>query len=203
MPLYLVRWPTLQVSLVRARNEEALLDLLDEASDPGGCTYKVYKGPVWVDFALPFKIRDVTPDKKVPTEPSDFTIDPCPEFDGELYPSFLEPGLPGTDAVDDMCRRILRFAFPSLLKYMEMRDDAVFNGDEDSDEGEQFPEGLRAALVADLMPLVRAYQARAALQERQDLEAQMMKQAGVTVMLPVMRRALEHALKTAPSRKAD
>lgn len=203
MPLYLVRWPALQASLVRARDEEELLDMLDEAADPGGCTYKVYKGPVWVDFALPFKIRDVTPDKNVPTEPSDFTVDPRPEFDGEPYPSFLEPGLPGTDAVHDMCSRILRFAFPSLFKYMEKCDDADFSGDEESDEGEQYPEALRAALVADLMPLVRHYQTRAAVQERDDLEAQMMKHAHVTVMLPAMRRALSQALVAAKGQKAD
>jgi hypothetical protein len=176
--------------------------MLDEAADPGGCTYRVYKGPVWVDFGLPFTIRDVTPDKKVPTEPSDFTVDPSPEFGGELYPSVLDPGLPGTDSADDMCRHILRFAFPSLFKYMEERDDADIDGEE-PDEGEQYPEALRAALVADLMPLVRHYQAHAVLQERDDLEAQLMKQARVTKMLPAMRRALAQALKTAPGRKAD
>ena len=29
----------------------------------GGCTYEVYRGPLWVDFDLPFEIRDVTPEK--------------------------------------------------------------------------------------------------------------------------------------------
>ena len=60
MPLYLVRWPTLAASLVRAPDEGELLDILDEAADPGGCTYEVYRGPVWIDFEVPFGVRDRT-----------------------------------------------------------------------------------------------------------------------------------------------
>lgn len=203
MPLYLVRWPALHASLVRARDEQELLEMLDEAADPGGCSYKVYKGPLWIDFGLPFEIRDVTPDKKVPTEPADFTVDPAPEFDGELIPSILEPGLPGTDPAHEMCRNLLRFAFPALFKHMEEVEDASVQGDDTSSASERYPEALRAALVADLLPLVRDCQARASLQERDDIEAQMMKQARVTTMLPGMRRALERALEAAPARKAD
>lgn len=202
MPLYLVRWPALHTSLVRARDEDELLDTLDQVADPGGCTYKVYKGPVWIDFALPFTIRDITPEKKVPTEPSDFTVDPSPEFDN-VEGTLLRPEVPCAETAEEMVNKIMRFAFPSLFEYLDERMEADVCGAKHPDAGERYPEGLRAALVADLMPLVRDCQASAALQERDDLEAQMMKQARVTVMLPFMRRALERAVKAAPGRKAD
>lgn len=203
MPLYLVRWPTLHASLVRARDEEELLDMLDEAADPGGCSYKVYRGPVWIDFALPFQIRDVTPDKQVPTTPSDFTVDPAPEFDGELDSSILDPDFPGTHSAYEMCQNILRFAFPALFNHMKAVEEASIHGDDTPPANERYPEALRAALVADLMPLVRDCQAWASLQGRDDVEAQMMKQARVTTMLPGLRRALEQTLEAAPARKAD
>lgn len=53
------------------------------------------------------------------------------------------------------------------------------------------------------MPLVRDCQAVAALQERDDLEARLMKNARVTVMLPAMRHALAQALEVAVAKKAD
>lgn len=154
MPLYLVRWPTLKASLVRARDEDELIYYLDEVADPGGCTYKVYKGPVWIDFKLPFTIRDVTPDKKVPTEPSDFTVDPPPGFDPEV--PVMSAEISESEAAGEMRLKILSFAFPSL-----------------------------------------------AVQDRDDLEAELMKVVGVSMMLPSMRRGLERALAAAEGRKAD
>jgi hypothetical protein len=62
MPIYLVRWASFTASLVRARNEAELLDILDQEADPGGCTYEVYRGPLFIDFALPFTARPRTPD---------------------------------------------------------------------------------------------------------------------------------------------
>lgn len=201
MPLYLVRWPALHASLVRARDEDELLDILDEVADPGGCTYKLYKGPIWIDFALPFKIRDVTPDKKVPTDPSDFTVDPAPDFDTDA--PILRPEVPSAETAEEMHAKILRFAFPSLFNHLKEREDACFCGVPDPGAAEAYPDAMRAALVADLIPLVRDCQARAALRDRDDFEAEFMKQAGVTVMLPVMRRALERALDSAQGRKVD
>jgi hypothetical protein len=75
MPLYLVRWPSLAASLVRAENENELLAILDEAADPGGCTYEIYRGPVWIDFDVPFEVRDCSPEGIVPTDPSDFVVE--------------------------------------------------------------------------------------------------------------------------------
>jgi hypothetical protein len=49
MPLYLVRWPGLEASIVRANDEEHLTDILDEVGDPGAASWDEYDGPLWVD----------------------------------------------------------------------------------------------------------------------------------------------------------
>ena len=53
MPTYLVRWPGLTASLISAEDEDHLQLVLDEVGDPGGCTWKEYDGPIWVNFQLP------------------------------------------------------------------------------------------------------------------------------------------------------
>jgi hypothetical protein len=55
MPLYIVRWPHLQASLIEAEDDEDLVYKLDEVDDPGGCEWALYEGPVWIDFDLPLR----------------------------------------------------------------------------------------------------------------------------------------------------
>jgi hypothetical protein len=50
MPLYVVRWPDFTASLVSAADENDLVERLDQAGDPGSCTWTVYDGDVWLDF---------------------------------------------------------------------------------------------------------------------------------------------------------
>lgn len=204
MPIYLVRWPTLRASLVYARNRDELLDTLDQVDDPGGCTFQVYRGPVWIDFELPFRIRDVTPDKKIPTEPADYTVDPAENFTGELA-GLLAPDLPPADDVHEMCESVLRGAFPRLHAHIERERERDFAGPPEPPEAppEKYPPELRAALVAELEPLVRQIQAEHALHARNDYEAGLMKQMRVTTMLPFMKRAVERTLKEVPARDAD
>jgi hypothetical protein len=52
MPLYLVRWPSLVASVVRAQDEDHLRDILDEVASPGDAVWSEYTGPLWVDVAL-------------------------------------------------------------------------------------------------------------------------------------------------------
>ncbi|MET0342729.1 MAG: hypothetical protein ABW252_17110 [Polyangiales bacterium] len=53
MPIYLVRWPGAKASLVRARDEDELRLILDDAGDPGTARWTEYKGPFWLDLELP------------------------------------------------------------------------------------------------------------------------------------------------------
>ena len=200
MPLYLVRWPTLAASLVRAQDEDELLDILDEAADPGGCTYEVYRGPVWIDFDVPFGVRDHTPEGTVPTAPSDFVFEPTPDFDGVVDGDLLTVRAPETDTADEMRDEVLRGAFPELAEFID--------GLELPEAGEV--EGatstateLEAALRGELWPLIEYLSARSELAGRDDFEASMMQEAGATVMLPAMRRALATMLTAIPANKAD
>lgn len=200
MPLYLVRWPTLHASLVRARDEDHLLTTLDEVADPGGCTYQVYRGPLWVDLELPFEIRDITPEKPDATDPSDFTVDPTPAFELDRGPAILRPVQASSETADLMSSAMMQFAFPNLARYLRRRLD----DDDGNDEPEEhFPEAMRAALVADLWPLVHQLQAEKSVAEGEGIEADLMRQMRVTSMLPSMKKALRDLLAAAPARNAD
>lgn len=116
MPLYLVRWPDLCASLVRARNEEELVRRLDEVDDPGGCKWKEYRGPVWVDFNLP-----VTVDRREREDNRPVTVD---DFDVSLGEVAQEPWrldviVPAADTGTAMGDSIRGFAFPALQKTIE------------------------------------------------------------------------------------
>ena len=200
MPLYLVRWPTLAASLVRAQDEDELLDIHDEAADPGGCTYEVYRGPVWIDFEVPFGVCDRTPEGTVPTDPSDFVVEPTPDFDGAVDFDILTVRTPVTDAAGEMRDEVLRGAFPELAEFIDGIDYGEEGEVEDSDAAKA---ELQHALREELWPLIEYIGARSEVAARDDVEATMMQQAGVTVMLPAMRRALAEMLKAMPARKAD
>jgi len=196
MPLYLVRWPTLTASLVQADDEDELLDILDQDDDPGGCTFEVYSGPLWIDFDIPFKIGARKPENSVPTDPSDFTVEPTSDFRGELGPDMVRVTTPLCDEVSDMKMEVLWGAFPELAEHIEAHE-------LDEDRTAALSDGLGAALLRELWPLVRHHQALGDLADRDDFEATVMKQMRVTTITPAMRRALEQALEDAPARKAD
>ena len=52
MPLYLVRWPGLEASIIRADDEKHLTDVVDEVASPSDVTWVEYDGPLWVDVSL-------------------------------------------------------------------------------------------------------------------------------------------------------
>lgn len=214
MPLYLVRWPALSASLVQADDEDDLLDMLDQVADPGGCTFEVYSGPLWIDFDLPFQIRDAVPKERVPADASDFIIEPTPEFSGEVCPEMMSVSVPPCDTSSDMLSEVVRGAFPDLALHMEDLElgadhdhdhdhDHDAGADVDVDDPRALSEGLSAALRDELGLFVRYVAAQSELAKRDDLEARIMKAARVTCLLPAMRRALAEALETAPARKAD
>ncbi len=160
MPLYLVRWPTLMASLVQADDEDDLLDILDQDDDPGGCTFEVYSGPLWIDFDIPFKIGARKPENSVPTDPSDFTVEPTSDFRGELGPDMVRVTTPLCDEVSDMKMEVLRGAFPELAEHIEAHE-----LDEDRTAAWS-DDGLGAALLDELWPLVRYHQALGVLADR-------------------------------------
>lgn len=72
VPLYLVRWPGLRVSLIRARTESELMSAIDEVDFPRNCTWRRYSGPLWVDFEFPagFDVEGIGPSSLRPEQVS-------------------------------------------------------------------------------------------------------------------------------------
>lgn len=202
MPIYLVRWASFTASLVRARNEAELLDILDQEADPGGCTYEVYRGPLFIDFALPFTARPRTPDaERLEADGEltrdDYIVEPTAEFKGMDYSDLAQPGIPCCDAGLDMLRAIVKGAFPALSNAMEAEVNRPFSDDDDDDEPPTL-EKFEAALHAEVDGLVR-YQARvAALDQRTDPEAALMKVLDLTVIPPTMAANIETAASPHP-----
>ena len=111
MPLYLVRWPWLRASLVSARDDDKLLDTLDQVDDAEGAKWTVYHGPVWIDLEVPEEYRI---DEKVPQEPlrpDEIAIQDVSRI--EL--GGFEISSPSCDHASEMHEQITRRAFPKLL----------------------------------------------------------------------------------------
>jgi len=181
MPIYMVRWPGLSVSLIRARNEEELADIIDEVSDPGGCKWNVYKGPLWLDLSVPVKFIPQYRDDSRPLTMDEFDLHEVERLaaEGWRLDVCLEEDAETTWAMIDA---LTEWAFPnvsSLLQKLRQTDDT-----------EQIPAvELKAALKEDLAPLLEYEWRRSQLERRTDHEAAMMKMLGVTVPLPAMKKA--------------
>jgi hypothetical protein len=141
MPLYLVRWPLMKASLIRAESEEHLLDILDEVASPTACTWKKYNGPLWIDFEIPGVEQH--PKRPGPLELDEVSIENPEEAVEEPVTS-----LPESETVAEMIDGIRKIAFPQLQKALER----FFAEDDDFGNGplrlEQI-EAVRAAVARD------------------------------------------------------
>lgn len=113
MKLYLVRWPDLSISLVHARDEDELVSTLDEVADPSGCKWKVYNGPLHLDFKLKIDFQDQSDYKKVPFRPSAKITALDETFEIRQY-GFEDND---SDTITDMWNAITKKAFPHLWLY--------------------------------------------------------------------------------------
>lgn len=153
MPIYLVRWFDLSASLVRAENEEHLLDILDQEANPDGCEWSEYDGPLAINFQLPAKwsIKNERPGE--PTAPSQVVVDDVGPLARQYIVESLEVSLAGGDEGHDMGEAILQKAFPLLQEAAEK-----FRASDEA-EGADFmlPEpDLRKALHAELARMLKA-----------------------------------------------
>jgi hypothetical protein len=173
MPIYLVRWPNLDVSMVRARNEEALIETLHEISDPGACSWKVYQGPIWVDFRYPVEL--CTPDGEGPVDSRDCSVEGIERVADD--PFCVEPFIEAAQTAEEMRGEIIRFAFPHVHRVLESWD-----GMQDVDQ-----ESLAEAFRRELEPLLQ-YRWRAGHgRRRTDLRSRAASNPGVTIPLSSMK----------------
>lgn len=141
MTLYLVRLPDLQAALIEARSESELMDRLDEVLDPGLCTWKVYRGPVWVTFTPPVAVEIA--------EPADRDLDTTDVEVGKIrrkdWPLVAAVG--GSETAHEMTQAIMRRAFPNIARAA-------------SDPEEIDAAAVRAAVVEDVLAHDRAIKER-------------------------------------------
>jgi hypothetical protein len=175
MPLYLVRWPGMSASLVSARDEEDLLDTLDQVDDSEGASWSVYRGPVWIDFDVPAKYRI---DEKAPNEPlrpDEIVVEDVEKVEIGAF----ELSTPGCDHGSEMHERITKLAFPRLHRVLYARE-------EEPTEAE-----VKEAVHAELERLVNADWRRSARGKRTDLIGQIAEQmrAPVGQIENILRRS--------------
>jgi len=114
MPLYLVRWPTLVASIVRADDEDHLTDILDEVASPSEAVWTEYDGPLWVDIALgidaqheqaEWKLSGIEEAARAPSLGAELRSEDC-------------------DTSEEMLESILATAFPHLAELLDTSQEA-------------------------------------------------------------------------------
>lgn len=188
MPLYLVRWPGMSASLVSARDEDDLLDTLDQVADSEGASWSVYRGPVWVDFDVPtaYRIDEKEPDE--PLRPDEIVVEDVQKVEMGSF----ELSTPGCDHASEMLECIAKLAFPRLHRVLYARE-------EEPTEAE-----VKEAVHEELQRLVNADWRRSARGKRSDLIGQIAEQmrAPVRQIENILRRAGQLEEPQSPQTKA-
>jgi len=153
MPIYLVRWPDLSASLVRAETEEHLLDILDQTANPEGCEWEEYDGPLAIDFSLPaeWHLRDERPGQ--PVAPDQVVVDGVGPMAHEHVAGAMMLSFAEGDDGSDTAQAILARAFPVLQRALR-----EFQASEGAEEQDFIPPeaDLRNALHAELTRMLTA-----------------------------------------------
>ena len=185
MPIFLVRWPDLSAALVKAGSEDELIDVLDEIANPEGCTWSVYRGPLFIEFSLPvrFQVTD-RGECAGPIRPDDVVVE---DVSGLREAEPLEVSLAEGDTGADMCRAIEKKAFPHVFRARHDRDDEPSNAE------------LRQAVEAELQTLARASWRREQVRRREDPESKLAAEMDAPVRL--VRRWVEAASAPQPPPK--
>jgi hypothetical protein len=174
MKLYLVRWPNLTVSLIAAKDEAELLDTLDEVADAEGCTWKVYKGPLHLDFKTNIEFEDESKYELTPFKPSVKISFSERAFETTHY-SFNEDEI--SDTITNMWDTITKMSFPHLWAYYEKR----FATKPEAHDNEMQKQEFEKAVIAELCVFFETQFKSRELQMRNDPEAEFHKQMRVSL----------------------
>jgi hypothetical protein len=180
MPVYLVRWPDLCASLVRARDEDDLVDILDQVANPDGCEWSVYEGPLFIDFRLPVEwdIRDDRNDS--PISPEQVVIEDVGPLAYTHVFDAMELSLANGDDGSATAEAIVHGAFPEVHAAIER----LFDSDERADREGVLPEpDLKKALHAELSRLLGWSWRDAQLQRKTDPVSKLMKEMDLPLRL--------------------
>lgn len=125
VPLYLVRWPDLSAALVSAANEDVLVDILDEIANPEGCTWTVYRGPVFIEFNLnaTVGIDRKGEDRDRPLEPGELRTGDVSRI---CQRDVMSAAIPShSDTAYEMVEALTRTAFPALHKVVDTAGETI------------------------------------------------------------------------------
>jgi hypothetical protein len=165
------------VALVKAASEDEPIDILDEIADPEGCTWGVYRGPLFIEFSLPVRFQVTDRGKRAgPIRPDDVVVE---DVSGLRKAEPLEVSLAEGDTGTDMCRVIEKKAFPHVFRARHDRDDEPSDAE------------LRQAVEAELQTLARASWRREQVRRRDDPESKLAAEMDAPVRL--VRRWVEAA----------
>ena len=132
MNIYLVRWPNLSCSLVRAPDRARLLDILDEIGNTEGAQIWEYDGPLFVDFTLPTSNPDLLSEEAADTDPSvPLTADDVDVGDVSRIAALEQPlgVIAEGDTGQAMWEAMLETAFPHLYPVLWDSDDVDFDAE--------------------------------------------------------------------------
>ncbi len=117
--LYLARWPDLTVALVHARDKAEALDILDELGDTADCIVAPYRGPLFLELALPVEVRFREGAPATPG-PADLEVTGAERLvSGER----MTASIPPTDTSEDMVEAIMAAAFPEVAAAIDEVED--------------------------------------------------------------------------------
>jgi len=186
MPLYLVRWPNLDLALVRADDEDHLKNILDEVSDPACATWQVYRGPLYIGFKSQIKLGLDEKPRDRPLRPQDITLSGVQEaFESGCFHEPESQQDLTTDSTGEMYRLFLKKAFPKLYRAQEEQNPDVETIDLAACE---------KAVMAELKPLF-GYSKRAhKVYSGDDPASQLLQMAGVVELTPSMQESIQQAM---------
>jgi len=165
MPIYLVRWPSLSASIVRADDEEHLMFILDQSSNPEGCAWWVYDSPLAIDVKLPVRwhVRDERSGE--PVTPDQVVVEDIGPLAREHAVDTLQLALSNGEEGGDTAEAILDKAFPVLQAMLE-----AFQSRDEAEEQDFIPPeaDLHEALHTELARLLTASWRRAQVDKGKD-----------------------------------
>ena len=186
MPLYLVRWPNLDLALVRADDEDHLKNILDEVSDPACATWQVYRGPLYIGFKSLIELKFAEPEEDAPLTADDVELKGVGKALRQLHmhdPEVQEALDTETGAA--MYNTFVKKAFPHIYRVMERMIGS---------SGKKEAEALKQAAMKELEPLF-AYSRRAhEVQSGDDPASQLLKQMGLVELTPSMQESIQQAM---------
>lgn len=197
MPIYLVRWPSLSASLVRADDEEHLMFILDQSSNPDGCAWWVYDGPLAIDVELPVRwhVRDERSGE--PVTPAQVAVEDIGPMAREHVVDTLQLSLASGDEGSDTAEAILDKAFPVLQATLD-----EFRSRDEAEERDFIPPEaeIHEALHAELARLLTASWRRAQVEKGKDPISQLARYMDMPVELA---RALANGVAKDHSTSGD